>query len=221
MNSIYLSLTTRPERLSSDHFFNVYNSLFYQTIPFYKLIINLSVYEFVYDIPSYLYNENVVLNKTDIVGPCTKLIGAINIIPDNSIVIVLDDDIVMRNNFIKSLYDSYLLNVNKVSSHFTTLSRNKNYNEVAGYGGYIFNINNLRNIKQFYNTMPACCKKIDDNWISWCMHKLGIEVVNTIETNAWNNVLDIPQTDTHPEWYELCKQNDREKLIEEMFAILQ
>uniref|UniRef100_A0A6C0EPV1 Glycosyltransferase 2-like domain-containing protein n=1 Tax=viral metagenome TaxID=1070528 RepID=A0A6C0EPV1_9ZZZZ len=219
MFNIYLSLTTLPIRLSSDHFKKVYNSLLNQSIPFTKLIINLSIKEFTYDIPKYLYdNENVILHETNICGPCTKLIGSIDIIPDDSIVIILDDDIVMRNNFIKSLYDSYLINPSKVTSHFTSVRNN--YNEVAGFGGYIFNINNLRNIKQFYTTMPECCIKIDDNWISWCIHKLGIDVINTVEKDPWNTVLDIPSTETHPEWYELCKNTNRDKLIAEMEKIL-
>ena len=138
------------------------------------MIINLSINEFTYDVPEYLYNENVILNKTDINGPCAKLIGSIDIIPDNSIVIVLDDDIVMNNNFIKSLFTSYMINKNKVSCHFTTLSQNGKYLEVEGFGGYIFNINNLRDIKKFYKTMPQCCRHIDDNWISWCINQLGI-----------------------------------------------
>ena len=220
MDTIYLSLTTRPERLISEHFKKVYNSLLNQTIPFTKLVINLSIKEFTYDIPKYLYTENVILNETDICGPCTKLIGSIDIIPENSLVIVLDDDIVMRNNFIKSLYDSYLINKNKVSSHITSPSKNNKYTEVAGFSGFIFNINILRNIKQYYYVMPPCCIKIDDTWISWCINKMGISVVNTIERNAWDNVLDIPNTDPHPVWYELCKHTDREKLINEMFEIL-
>ena len=220
MDTIYLSLTTRPERLISEHFKKVYNSLLNQTIPFTKLVINLSIKEFTYDIPKYLYTENVILNETDVCGPCTKLIGSIDIIPDNSLVIVLDDDIVMRNNFIKSLYDSYLINKNKVSSHITSPSKNNKYTEVAGFSGFIFNINILRNIKKYYYVMPPCCIKIDDTWISWCINKMGISVVNTIERNAWDNVLDIPNTDPHPVWYELCKHTDREKLINEMFEIL-
>jgi hypothetical protein len=220
MDSIYLSLTTRPERLSSEHFKKVYNSLLNQTLPFTKLIINLSIKEFTYDIPQYLYTENVVLNETDICGPCTKLIGSIDIIPENSVVIILDDDIVMRNNFIRSLYDSYLINQNKVSSHFTSISKNNKYTEVAGYGGYIFNINILRNIKQFYYTMPSCCIKIDDNWISWCINKLDVSVVNTIETDPFNNILDAPNTDPHPDWYELCKHTNRDDLINQMFETL-
>ena len=220
MSNIYLSLTTRPERLASYHFNKVYTSLINQTLPFHKLIINLSVNQFTYYIPNFLYNDRVILNETNVCGPSAKLIGSIDIIPDNSIVIILDDDIVMKDNFIQSLYNSYLLNPNKVSSHFTSVSKNNKYNEVAGFGGYIFNINNLREIKKFYSSMPNCCIKIDDNWISWCIHQLGVSVVKTIENDAWNNVLDIAKTDPHPDWDELCKNTNREELINEMFSLL-
>jgi len=221
MSRIYLSLTTRPERLNSYHFKKVYLSLIKQSFPFYKLIINLSIKEFTYEIPKFLHNnDRVILNETDICGPCTKLLGSIDILPENSIVIILDDDIVMKNNFIQSLYNSYLLNPDKVSSHFTSLSKNNRYNEVMGFGGYIFNIELLRNIKDFYSSMPPCCVRIDDNWISWCINKLNVEVVKTIEGNAWDNVLDIENTDPHPVWYELSKNTDREGLICEMFSIL-
>jgi len=219
--SIYLSLTTRPERLISQHFRKVYISLLRQNLPFTKLIINLSIKEFTYTIPNYLQNNpRVILNETNVCGPCAKLFGSLDIIPDNTIVIVLDDDIIMRPNFIGSLYTSYFLNPDKVSSHFTSLSLNNKYNEVQGFGGYIFNIDKLRNIKQFYETMPPCCVKIDDNWISWCIHKLNIEVVNTIEKHPWKNVLNIPMTNTHPKWYELCKNTNRKKLIHKMNEVL-
>jgi len=219
MNTIYLSLTTRPERLESEHFKRVYQSLKKQTIPFNKFIINLSVEEFTYNIPDYLFEDkNIILNETEICGPCTKLIGSIDIIPDDTVVIVLDDDIVMRNNFIESLYKSYLLHPDKVSSHF--VNQRPYFREVAGFGGYVFNINVLRNIKPFYYTMPECCKKIDDTWISWCIYKLNVDVTNTIERNPWDNVLDIPNTDEHPDWYELCKHTDRIKLLTDAFLIL-
>jgi hypothetical protein len=216
---IYLSLTTRPERLESVFFKTVYESLLNQTLPFNKLIINLSIKEFTYYIPYYLRNDKVILNETDICGPCAKILGGLHLVPDNALIIVLDDDIVMRPNFIQSLYSSYEANPTKVSSHCINLCH-LNYNEVCGYAGYIVNINLVRNIIQFYDTMPECCRKIDDNWISWCLHKMNIEVVQTIEKNAWNNVLDIPTTDTHPKWFELCKHTDRVNCILEMYTKL-
>jgi hypothetical protein len=216
---IYLTLTTLPERLVSDHFKKVYTSLKTQKMPFYKLIINLSVKQFNYIIPEYLEKDpNVILHETDICGPCAKLIGSLDIIPDNSVVIVMDDDIVMRNNFIETLYTSYLNSPNKVSSNFINI--HPKFKEVCGFGGYIFNIDKLRNIKELHKTMPNCCIKIDDTWISWCMKKLNLEVVKSIAIDPWNRVLDIPNTDPHPDWFELGKHTDRKKLTETALKIL-
>ena len=219
LSMIYLTLTTLPERLVSDHFKKVYISLKNQKIPFYKLIINLSVKQFTYNIPEYLKKDpNVILNETDICGPCAKLIGSLDIIPENSVVIVMDDDIVMRNNFIGVLYRSYLTNPNKVSSNFINI--HPNFKEVCGFGGYIFNIDKIRNIKELHKTMPDCCIKIDDTWISWCMKKLNLEVVKSIAIDPWNRVLDIPNTDPHPVWFELGKNTNRKKLTDEALKIL-
>ena len=219
LSMIYLTLTTLPERLVSNHFKKVYISLKNQKTPFYKLIINLSVKQFTYKIPEYLKKDpNVILNETDICGPCAKIIGSLDIIPDNSLVIVMDDDIVMRNNFIEVLYKSYLNSPNKVSSNFINI--HPNFKEVCGFGGYIFNINKLRNIKELHKTMPDCCIKIDDTWISWCMKKLNVEVVKSIIKDPWNHVLDIPNTDPHPDWFELGKHTDRKKLTEDALKIL-
>ena len=68
--------------------------------------------------------------------------------------------------------------------------------------------------------MPDCCIKIDDTWISWCMKKLNVEVVQSIIKDPWNNVLDIPNTDPHPDWFELGKHTDRKRLTDNALKIL-
>ena len=219
MHKIYLTMTTLPERLISKHFVKVYLSLKRQRIPFYKLIINLSVKQFKYQIPLYLHNDpHVILNPTDINGPCAKLLGSIDIIPDNSVVIVLDDDIIMRPNFIGSLYKSYLNNPDKVSSN--TIIQREKFKEVMGFSGYIFNINKLKDIKNFYPNMPKCCFKIDDTWISWCIKKLGVEVEKSIVPDAWKQVLNMKKTSLHPKWYELHTHTNREFLTNQALKIL-
>jgi hypothetical protein len=218
-DNIYLTITTLPERLISRHFLRVYLSLKKQRIPFYRLIINLSVKQFKYKIPNYLKKDpTVIINPTDICGPCAKLLGSIDKIPENSVVIVLDDDIIVKPNFIGSLYKSYLINPNKVSSN--TIIERPTFKEVLGFSGYIFNVNKLRNIKEFYPTMPKCCFKIDDTWISWCIKKLGVEVVKSIVPDAWNQVLNMKKTELHPKWYELNKHTNRDFLTQQALKVL-
>lgn len=218
-DNIYLTMTTLPERLISRHFVKVYLSLKKQRLPFYRLIINLSVKQFKYKIPNYLKKDpTVIINPTNICGPCAKLLGSVNIIPDDSVVIVLDDDIIVKPNFIGTLYKSYLINPNKVSSN--TIIERPTFKEVLGFSGYIFNINKLRNIKEFYPTMPKCCFKIDDTWISWCIKKLGVEVVKSIVPDAWNQVLNMAKTELHPKWYELNKHTNRDFLTQQALRVL-
>ena len=40
------------------------------------------------------------------------------------------------------------------------------------------------------------------------------------EKDPWNKVLDIPNTDPHPDWYELCKHSNRDELIKELIKFL-
>jgi hypothetical protein len=68
--------------------------------------------------------------------------------------------------------------------------------------------------------MPKCCFKIDDTWISWCIKKLGVEVVKSIVKDAWNQVLNMPETKTHPKWYQLHTHTDRDRLTKEALRIL-
>ena len=217
---LYLTLTTRPERLVSEHFRKVYHSLKNSMHNFDFLIINLSINDFVYDsVPKYLYDDKqVIINRTKVSGPCTKLIGSLDIIPNYSVVIVLDDDIVMRTNFISSLYRSYLKNPSKISSHFT--KKQQKFTDVMGFGGFIFQMSdNIKQLKKYYLTMPDCAKYIDDTWFGWCFYKLGIDVVKCIEPDPFNNVLDIPNTDPHPQWHELCKHTPRNKLENEFLEL--
>ena len=65
--------------------------------------------------------------------------------------------------------------------------------------------------------MPTVCRFIDDNWISWCIKELGVQVVHT--KNTWDKVLDMRNCD-HPNWFELNKNTDRQRLIREMFQIM-
>lgn len=217
---IYLSIATMPERLISDHFKKVYNSFKAQTLPFTKLVINLSVDEFTYVIPEYLEKDKkVILNKTKICGPCAKLLGSIGIIPSEALTIVLDDDNIIKENFIKSLYTSYLLNPNKVTSHI--IKQRDKWTDVFGFCGFIFKTKLLKDIGKFYATQPKCCVKIDDTWLGWCIKKLGVDVVQAQEKNARYTMIDNKASATHPKWFELWRHTKRRELTKEALTILE
>lgn len=118
----------------------------------------------------------------------------------------------MRKNFISSLILSHKTNPNIIFSHMIN-GYPGHFIELTGYAGYILKMTDkIKQLRIYYDKMPECAKFIDDTWFSWCFNKLNIPINRTIECNAWNNVLDIPNTDPHPPWFELGKDTKRQKL---------
>lgn len=218
-------MTTLPDRLISEHFKNVYLSLKNQNKKFYKLIINLSINQFKYVIPDYLKNDNdVIINNTKINGPCAKLVGSIDLIPNKSLVIIIDDDIIFKNNFIEELYEAHKKNPFSVVSNFV-ISHKINNNEILdepnGFGGFAFLMRpRIEKIKNFYNTMPSCAFKIDDTWFGWCFKKIDMKIIKSKVRHPWLIVLDQKNTDKHPSWYELNKNTNREKLTDDFIYLI-
>ena len=73
------------------------------------------------------------------------MLGSINILKENDIVIVMDDDIIMNDNFISVLYNSFLKNTNAITANFTRKLVSKkgiNIMEARGFGGFIFKMSN-------------------------------------------------------------------------------
>lgn len=211
---IYLSMTTRPERIKSEHFLDVYNSLKNQTIKFDKLIINLCIDEFVFDIPEKIkLLPDIIINETKYVGPCSKLLGGLDKIPIEAIVIILDDDMIMHQYFIEQLYTSFLKYPNSVSSHF--IIERPYFKEVVGSGGYMVKRLLLEPFKEYYKTMPSICKNIDDTWISWCFNEMKISVKIINHSKPIYKSLKSLDFD----WYQLQKDTNRYKLIKDIHKI--
>lgn len=223
-SKIYLTMTVIPTRLISKHFEKVILSLKKQIINFDYLIINLSINDFKFDnIPEYLINdEKIIINKTLVKGPCTKLIGSLDLIPDNSIVIVLDDDIIFKNNFIYSLIKSYTFNSNCITTSFCNMNFNNYFIELMGFGGFVFKITKYIkiNLKKAYMKMPKCAFYIDDTWFSWIFNKIGIKIIYLFNTNNSNYIIDSYQTNLHPEWFELSKNTNRKMLTDTFLELV-
>ena len=224
-NNIILSMTTLPERLNSTFFRHVYEALLLQQLPFSKLIINLE-HSFNYQIPSYLKtHENIIWNKVSYCGPCCKLMGSLDIVDNNSKLVILDDDIIFKPNWLISLFTIYNFYPNYVIAN---IPLQKTYNQLQffepqGYAGYMFTINDKikTTFKEYYKDMPKCAKYIDDTWIGYIFHKLNIPVIPVdkfIVNDSFHDTIFIPKTDTHPKWKELCKVTNRDKLTNEFLS---
>ena len=225
ISNITITMTTLPIRLESNFFKRVYNSLLNQKKPYNRLIINLEYKTFHYKIPEYLlFNKYVIFNNTSYKGPCCKLLGSIDILKNDDIVIVMDDDIIMRDNFIDTLYNSFLKNPNAITTNFSRSLVSKKgiiIKEACGYGGFIFKMSNkYQKLKQMYKNMPECARKIDDTWFASCFIVLNVPVIKqTLCCNPWDTICNMIETSTHPNWAEL-QHNTPRKTLEKKFLSL-
>ena len=110
-NNIIFSLTSIPPRFIDNNFELVLDSLYHQILKPKFIIVNLCEKynrDFQYDV-SVFYNkieeykqkyDNLIINFTNDYGPITKILGLYNIssiFNDNDMIIILDDDWLMKN----------------------------------------------------------------------------------------------------------------------------
>lgn len=210
-NEIYVTITTIPERLVSNHFKKCIGSILNQTKSFNKIVLNIP---YVYkrtgerypEIPDWITREKkIIVNRCDDYGPATKLLGGWKVIPEDALILIADDDIIYRENALYLLYREWLQNKNSVVGH-SVKERFKGFKEVLGYASNLFPKKLLTGIDTY--PMPKSCVCVDDTWISSYLYKKHINVVK-IQGSPWENAVDGDETDTHPKWFELT--NDKEK----------
>mgnify|MGYP001448132085 CR=1 FL=1 len=203
---IYLTMTTLPNRIVSSHFKNVINSLLIQSKYYDKIILNIP-YKYKrtnekYIIPKWIKNnKKIKIIRCEDNGPATKILGLINNVEENSILIIVDDDIIYDKNIVKNLIKNY--NGNNIVTH--ELINRKYFKEPMGFASYLVPykfIKNINNIK-----IPKDCFYIDDTFFGWYYSTLNINITK-INTTYW----DRKKTDKHPKWFELNKDTNRDTI---------
>tara|TARA_B100000902_G_scaffold373006_1_gene400524 strand:- start:995 stop:1744 length:750 start_codon:yes stop_codon:yes gene_type:complete len=214
-SNIYVSLTTIPERIINPWFYNNLKHLM-NLNGNYKVILNVPYYfkrnNKPYIIPDNvkdLEKDNLIINRINIdYGPLTKLYGTLlnDTIPDNSALLICDDDIVYNKDFITIIYNKYKVNSNKLYTYC--------YNTIEGYKGYMVKKSIIKPIINFKR--PESCFRIDDNFIQESVKKLNIEIIPVSYNNdtSWTCTFDINIHDNHtPKWPEL-KSDHRPPMIQ-------
>ena len=83
-NHLVVTMTTLPERIISNHFKKVINSLLNQSLKPKYIILNIPyLYKNKkYIIPNWITkNRNIKINRCEDKGPATKFLGSLNLIP--------------------------------------------------------------------------------------------------------------------------------------------
>ena len=202
-NPVYVTMTTLPERLVSLHFRSAIKSIFSQSVPPKRVVLNIPhIYRRtgeIYVIPSWIKtHRHIIVNRCNDVGPATKILGGLAIIPQNALVVVCDDDIVYRKTMIETL-------VRHCKVHGCIVSNSSQ--TVVGFAGYIVPRKKLNGMEQYMP--PSECYTVDDIWLDWVYRqKLNIPVV-FLNMDVFETVLNRVETDKHPQWFELCKHTPR------------
>ena len=212
-DNIFISMTTLPERLNSDFFKKVISNILDQSIQPTIIILNIPyIYKRTnekYIIPRWITNHNYIkINRCLDLGPATKILGNFQNFLPNDTICIMDDDIIYKEDTIKNLYLKLLQNINSI----ITVDKDKN-NSPTGYSGYMFKKKYLKITQLDIKDLLLNSFDIDDTWLGKICRNHGVKILELSNNEKNNSGIDVKLTDTHPEWYELCKNTDRQYLI--------
>ena len=169
---IYVSLTTIPKRLRSLN--KSVESLLKQTHKPDKIFINIPTRyerfkEIINDehIPQF-NDQTVEITRCQDFGPGTKLLGSLDKIKKDSLVILADDDHIYEDYMIEKF--NYFYSKAPENAYSFYVHPLKNFGVGQGADGFAINSNFLKGINKFYDEVVRTNKDLfihDDLWTSF------------------------------------------------------
>ena len=172
---IYVSISAIPQRIK--YINKTVESLLNQTKKPDKIFINIP---FKYkrfseviaenQIPKF-DNEIVEVTRCEDSGPGTKLLGSLNKLQQDSLLILADDDHSYENYMIEKFFYFYSKYPNDAFSFY--VHPLGNFGIGQGADGFAINTNHLKNIQNFYDNVVKDYKELflyDDLWISYFLY---------------------------------------------------
>ena len=172
---IYVSISTIPQRIKNLN--ESVKSLLNQTRKPDKIFINIPFKyqrftEIIKDDQIPKFNSNLIeITRCEDCGPATKLLGSLNKLEKNSLVILADDDHIYENYMIEKFFYFYSKAPNNAYSFYVhPLGK---FGIGQGADGFAINTNHLTGIKIFYDKIVKNYKELflyDDLWISYFLY---------------------------------------------------
>ena len=159
---IYVSISTIPQRLKNLN--ETVESLLKQTQKPNKIFINIPYKyerfsETIEDNQIPKFNSDIVeITRCEDCGPGTKLLGSLNKIKKNSLLILADDDHVYKNYMIEKFYYFYKKAPNNAYSFYVYPL--ENFPVGQGADGFAINTNHLEGIEKFYKKIVKDYKEL-------------------------------------------------------------
>ena len=172
---IYVSISTIPQRIKNLN--ESVKSLLNQTKKPDKIFINIPFKyqrftEIIKDDQIPKFDSNLIeITRCEDCGPATKLLGSLNKLEKNSLVILADDDHTYENYMIEKFFYFYSKAPNNAYSFYVhPLGK---FGIGQGADGFAINTNHLTGIKIFYDKVVKNYKELflyDDLWISYFLY---------------------------------------------------
>ena len=192
---IYVSLSAIPQRIKN--LSKSVDSLLNQTKKPDKIFINIP---FKYK----RFNETVDINqipkfdnniveiiRCDDCGPGTKLLGSVDKLKKNSLVILADDDHIYEDYMIEKFFYFHSIAPNNAYSFY--VHPLGNFGVGQGADGFAINTNCLDGIKIFYDKIVKNYKELflhDDLWISYFLYFFKKNKILSLQEHLKKNTQD-------------------------------
>ena len=172
---IYVSLSTIPARLKNIN--KTIESLLNQTRKPDKIFVNVPIKyrrfsETVESEQIPKFNNSIVeVTRCEDCGPGTKLLGSLNKLEKNSLLILADDDHIYKDYMIEKFFYFYNRDPNNAYSFYVYPLENSPVGQ--GADGFAINTNHLKGIENFYKKIVKDYKELflnDDVWISYFLY---------------------------------------------------
>ena len=172
---IYVSISTIPQRLKNLN--KSVESLLKQAQTPDKIFINIPFKykrfsETIEDDQIPKFDNNIVeITRCEDCGPGTKLLGSLNKLEKNSLLILADDDHVYEDYMIEKFFHFYSMTPDNAYSFY--VHPLGNFGIGQGADGFAINTNHLSGIKNFYDKVVKNYKELflyDDLWISYFLY---------------------------------------------------
>ena len=174
---IYVSISTIPPRIKNLE--KSVKSILSQTLKPDKIFINIPYKykrfkEIISDdqIPNFK-DTSIEVTRCEDSGPGTKLLGSLDKMKKDSLVILADDDNIYENYMVEKFY--YFYKVAPENAYSFYVHPLDNFPIGQGADGFAINTNALQGIKNFYEKIVKDYKELflyDDPWISYFLYNI-------------------------------------------------
>ena len=169
---IYVSLTTIPERVK--YLNKSIESILKQTKKPDKIFVNIPkkykrFKEIINDDQIPKFNDSIIeITICEDYGPCTKLLGSLNKINKDSLIILVDDDHIYENYMIEKF--NYFYSTSSDNAYSFYVHPLKNFGVGQGADGFAINSNFLTGVDRFFDQAVKENEDLfihDDLWTSF------------------------------------------------------